>query len=350
MASTFDYPTLALVWRAFLAGMTVMLAISSAAFGQETTRGANDTLWAKVPAGEYERGLSRDDFDNRNLNHPYTIPIDYAFASEKPKHTVKITRDFWIGATEVTVAQFRVFVRDTGYKTDAERHGGSFAFQPDEGNHAARFAKTETANWRNPGFDQTDRHPVVCVSWNDAVAYCKWLSDKEGAKVRLPTEAEWELACRAGSESWYSFGSDPGDFWKHGNAADRVLEKAHENTASHKIILSQFPKGDGAVYTAPAASYQPNPFGIYDMHGNVWELCSDFYREKAYSELIETKHRRATFEDPTGPESPDRGGDFRVVRGGSWYTPSIHTTAPYRAYSEADWSSSYLGFRVARDL
>ena len=105
-----------------------------------------------------------------------------------------MTRPFYMGVHEVTVGQFRAFVKATGYKTEAEKGGGAYRSVKD-----GKWAIDPKANWDNPGFEQTDEHPVVCVSWNDAKAFCDWLSEKEGKKYALPTEAQWEYSCRAGT-------------------------------------------------------------------------------------------------------------------------------------------------------
>ena len=120
-----------------------------------------------------------------------------------PQHEVVITRPFYMGVHDVTVGQFKAFVKAKGYQTEAEKGGGALRLFPD-----GFWKNVPQANWQNPGFEQSDDHPVVCVSWNDAKAFCDWLSDKEGKKYALPTEAQWEYACRAGSSTKFSFGDD----------------------------------------------------------------------------------------------------------------------------------------------
>ncbi|HUT34193.1 MAG TPA: formylglycine-generating enzyme family protein [Planctomycetota bacterium] len=197
------------------------------------------------------------------------------FRDEKPAHKVSISRAFWMGKHEVTVGQFRRFVEATGYKTDAEK---------------------------GPEFKQTDEHPVVCVSWNDAHAFVDWLNATDKAKpagssYRLPTEAEWEYACRAGTSTWYQWGDDPdkGKGWC--NAADLTTKRKLPK-------LTVFNWDDGFLYTAPVGSFKANALGLHDMHGNVSEWCQDWYGD--YKEGHQT--------DPTGPAS----GEHRVLRGGSW--------------------------------
>ena len=138
------------------------------------------------------------------------------------------------------------------------------------------FDFNEKYSWRNTGFEQTDEHPVVNVSWNDAVAFCKWLSKKEGKTYRLPTEAEWEYACRAGTTTRYYSGDDPETLAKVGNVADAAL-KAKFPDWKYTIKAS-----DGYVFTAPVGKFKPNAFGLYDMHGNAWQWCADWYGEEYY--------------------------------------------------------------------
>src|SRR5262249_36544261 len=158
-----------------------------------------------------------------------------------------------------TRGQFREFVKETGHQTEAEKDGqGGFGFNKQTRQFEGR--KREYT-WRDAGFEQTDEHPVVNVSWNDARAFCAWLSKKEGKVYRLPTEAEWEYACRAGSSTRYCNGDDADNLVAVANLADAAARKA-------------FPEwtyavrgNDRYVFTAPAGSYPPNRFGLQDMHG-----------------------------------------------------------------------------------
>jgi formylglycine-generating enzyme required for sulfatase activity len=233
-----------------------------------------------------------------------------------------------LGTYHVTRGQFRQFVADTGYKTDAEKgeKPGAWGWNPDK----KEFDFNEKYSWRNAGFEQTDEHPVVNVSWNDAVEFCKWLSKKEGKTYRLPTEAEWEYACRAGTTTRYYSGDDPETLAKVGNVADATA-KAKFPDWTWTIKAS-----DGYVFTAPVGKFKPNAFGLYDMHGNAWQWCADRYGAEYYA--------KSPIDDPTGPDS----GDDRVRRGGSWDLGPFGSRSAERA---GLWPSdrNYLtGFRVAR--
>ena len=160
-----------------------------------------------IPSGECLIGSPESEQD-ANLN-------------ETPWHRVLISKPFYLGAHEVTVGQFRRFVNATGYKTDAEAGGvNANGFTSETG-----FSTDQQYNWRNPGFAQTDDHPVVNVTWDDAVAFCRWLSDKEGKRYRLPTEAEWEYACRAGTTTRFPNGDQEDRLREIANIADASLHE-----------------------------------------------------------------------------------------------------------------------------
>jgi formylglycine-generating enzyme required for sulfatase activity len=163
-------------------------------------------------------------------------------------------------------------------------------------------------------------YPATYVSWDDAVSYCKKLSEKEGKTYRLPTEAEWEYACRAGTKTAWSFGNDEkvlGDYaWSVENAAEIVSEQ----------------------YAQQVGLKKPNAWGLYDMHGNVSEWCRDYYGEDYY--------QQSPTNDPTGPTR----GSFRVLRGGSWYSIPYTTRSAYRSRDDAGCRHYMGGFRVVREL
>ena len=278
-----------------------------------------------VPSGEFMMGSG----ESAEATAAFFKTRVTAFIEiEHPQHRVRITKPFYLGTYHVTRGQFRQFVADTAYKTDAEKADppGAWGWNPDK----KKESFNDKSSWRNVGFEQTDEHPVVNVSWNDAVACCKWLSRKEGKTYRLPTEAEWEYACRAGTTTRYYSGDDPETLAKVGNVADAML-KAKMPDANQTIKAS-----DGYVFTSPVGSYQPNAFGLYDMHGNAWQWCSDYFRAKYYA--------ASPVDDPTGPGS----GSGRVLRGGSWNDgPGYVRSAACNGYSP-DSGYDFTGFRVAR--
>ncbi len=244
----------------------------------------------RIPPGEFMMGSARRDVD-RILNVFPTRDRAW-FEDESPPHRVRITRPFYMSRCEVTNGQFR-------------------KFRP--GHSSRRFWK-----WN---LDE-DRQPVVWVSWKDAVAFCAWLSRKEGRYYVLPTEAEWEYACRAGTSSAFWWG-DTVDA-KRMNYADK----------STRFACRDRTRSDGFPAAAPVGSFPENPFGLCDMLGNVWEWCADWYDRGYYAVSPSV--------DPTGP----RQGLMRVCRGGAWNVfPPDARCAKRGAYLLQD-GSPWIGFRI----
>jgi formylglycine-generating enzyme required for sulfatase activity len=261
---------------------------------------------ALIPAGHFDMG-TRDSIEELMRLFP-DAPASARewFSREHPVHRVGLTRPYYLGKSPVTVGQFDVFVRATGYLTEAESSGGAYCWT---GNEMERDPKT---NWRSPGFAQGDDHPVVCVSWNDATAFCKWLSEKEGNTYRLPTEAQWEYASRAGTATLWSFGNDQ----------SRLGEYAWFN-------------GNSSKGTHSVGEKKPNAWGLYDMYGNVWEWCGDW--------LAEDYYRNSPSENPPGAAT----GSSRVDRGGCWDDPACRCRSAGRGRGRPVSRSIYLGFRVS---
>jgi formylglycine-generating enzyme required for sulfatase activity len=209
---------------------------------------------------------------------------------EKPVHEVCLS-DYYMGKYEVTVEDFKKFADESGYKTEAEKGNGCYEWD------IKKWDKNKEINWRNTDFEQTDKHPVVCVSWNDAVEYAKWLSKKEGKNYRLPTEAEWEYAVRDGGKK-YEY------IWGDGDPSGNIADEAAKKRFPSWTVWEGY--NDGYVFTSPAGSFKSKVTGLYDVAGNVWEWTSDWYGKKYYSSSPK--------DNPKGPEK----GDKKVARGGSW--------------------------------
>ncbi|MEA3277668.1 MAG: formylglycine-generating enzyme family protein [Pseudomonadota bacterium] len=247
---------------------------------------------------------------------------------ERPVHEVTLSQ-FGAGKYPLTVGEFRRFVEATGYKTEAERGGGAWVWNRGEA------AEREDASWRKPYMEQDDSHPVVCISWNDANAYCEWLSKETGQAYGLLTEAQWEYACRGGRESAYCFGDD---------------EKDLESYA-------WFGDSSASGSTHAVGKKNPNAWQLHDMHGNVWEWCRDWFSEDYYQQLANSAVASArdtavdasstassASRDPSGPES----GSSRVVRGGSWLAVAGRCRSAYRVRNDPGRRYSNLGFRLSR--
>jgi len=225
---------------------------------------------------------------------------------EKPVHKVKISRPFYIGKYEVTVAQFGRFVEATGYQTEAEKTGRCGALK------GGRWQEVAGLNWKTPGFPQADNFPACAITWNDAQDFCRWAATtKPGLAVCLPTEAQWEYACRAGTTTTFNTGDKESD-----------LEQA-----------AWLNKNSG-MQTHPVGQKKPNAWGLYDMHGNVWEWVQDYFGDKYYAES-----------PPVDPKGPASGGN-RVSRGGSWSDGPGNCRAALRGKNDPGHRGVYVGFRV----
>jgi len=246
---------------------------------------------------------------------------------DEVQHEVTISKPFYMGITHVTVDQFAAFVKDSGYKTDAEKAGWSVGFEIKDGK--IDWKKVDGCSWRNPSFDQKGDHPMVQVSWNDAKAFCDWLSKKSGKTVTLPTEAQWEYACRAGTKTAYPWGDNPDDGKGWANCSDQSLKKKIPNQTG----LAFFSWDDGFVFTAPVGSFKANAFGLYDMNGNAWQWCQDRYGD----------YEKGAATDPTGADT----GGLRVLRGGSWYCDPGICRSARRGWYGPGGRYVIFGFRVA---
>ncbi|MCA9065705.1 MAG: formylglycine-generating enzyme family protein, partial [Planctomycetaceae bacterium] len=270
--------------------------------------------------------------------------------------------------------QFRLFVEATNYVTDAEKPGGhTQCFNPEWTSYHLSTQVTHPwepmsgKSWRDPNFQfpMQDDFPVVCVSWTDARAFAAWLTEHEraagrlpdGLVYRLPTEAEWEYACRAGTRTWYSWGDDPDQSYLHANVADGALEAALPNTTRfQRAVRLGADEGDGVVYTAPVGRFAPNAWQLYDMHGNVWEWCQDRWAEDTYEQFFTDVPRQQRSDvvvtDPLFLTETDQHkyGDWRLMRGGAWTCAPASVRCSIRTYADAADATVYTGFRVVRDL
>jgi formylglycine-generating enzyme required for sulfatase activity len=311
-----------------------------------------------LQGGRFARGT---DGGERILEQafPLSVNAQYFGNPESPKHLTWITKPFWIAKTEVTVGQWKAFVEATGYVTTAEESGRGivgWSPTPEEAPlyQSHDFERKPEFTWRNPGFPQEDSHPVVGVSWVDAQAFLKWLSEKEGVTYRLPTEAEWEFACRAGTESWFSFGDQPGGVvHRHANLANVELEKFRPHSTERQWLLNwEKDPADGNVFTAPVGSYEANPFGLHDLHGNVWEWCQDLWLDTFYKRYDwPTRNApRLTAVDPVNESEPQTEANrFRSIRGGSWYNGPVICRSANRVGWDEPYAAAYIGFRVVRE-
>ena len=279
-----------------------------------------------VPAGQYSMGSSTEEHAR------FGVTPEYA-ATELPAHGVRIARPFAVGRYAVTRDEWARYAQSAAGQTSAERGGtGCAVLTPATGVWAVDAARS----WRDPGYAQTGREPVVCISWNEAQAYAAWLSQRSGKRYRLLTEAEWEYAARAGSHTANYWGSDASQACAHANASDQDRADAHAYTRA--VPDSYFPCRDGHVHTAPVDAYGANAFGLYGMSGNVWQWVEDCFNDS---------HAGAPADG-----SARRDGDcrYRVDRGASWVNSPRFVRAAARHKDLVEARTSVLGLRLARDL
>lgn len=269
-----------------------------------------------IPAGSFSMGSPESE--------------DGRISNESPVHRVSFGRGYALGQTEITVAQFRRFVELTGYRTDAERNGDTMIYDEESG----RLTRAR-ATWRENYSAQRaeDNEPVIHVSWNDASNYAQWLSEMTGRRYRLPTEAEFEYASRAGSQTVYWWGDGQPDSVLENLTGDRDISRSRRrwNDAFEDYE-------DGYWGPSPVASFQANPFGLYDINGNVKEWVQDCWHD--------TYVRAPT----DGSAWVNQGCASRVVRGADWTSTPNMARSAFRITAGPDTRGARVGFRIARDL
>ncbi|HET6564275.1 MAG TPA: SUMF1/EgtB/PvdO family nonheme iron enzyme, partial [Xanthomonadales bacterium] len=251
--------------------------------------------------------------------------------NEIPQHRVTFRRGFAIGQREVSVAEFRVFVNKSGRRTDAERFGSSTVYDQ----YSGRLMEKKGVTWEMDyeGKLANPNDPVIHVSWNDANAYVDWLARGTGKSYRLPSEAEFEYALRGGTSTKY--------WWGNGSP-NRVVENLTgdgDSSRGRRQWSVAFPNYSDKYWgPAPVASFLPNPFGLYDIGGNVGEWVRDCWHDS---------YVRAPLD---GSAWINPGCSERVIRGGYWASSPENTRAPYRLFAKPEYRDARTGFRIARDL
>ena len=295
------------------------IGLAAAATAAETFKDCPDCPdMVRQPAGTFMMGSSAAEAKRESAK-------DEDVADERPQHPVTIRTAFALAQDAVTRGEFAAFVRETGHdpRGCVVYTGGGWTFNQDR-------------DWRNPGYAQTDRHPVVCVSFADAQRYAQWLSQKTRQPYRLPTEAEWEYAARATTTTARFWGDDRNRACDFANVADFAAADAF--SWNKRNVEQVFQCGDGHVHTAPAGSFRPNAFGLNDMLGNVFQWTEDCYHNS---------HEGAPSDGSARTASECK---LRVLRGGSWVNHPWVVRSAIRFKSPPDSRYDSGGFRVARTL
>jgi formylglycine-generating enzyme len=254
--------------------------------------------------------------------------------SASPQHEVNIAYPLAMMETEVTRGQFRAFVDATKHSTE---RGCEYGYGP-----TGSRVENQQFDWRNPGFSQTDDHPVVCVNWYDTQEYAKWLSAKTGKRYRLPSESEWEYAARAGSTTVYGFGESFESLCAVANVFDQtaisVFGEKDRNGEPREFANC----ADGHVYTAVSRTFKPNPWGLYGMYGNVSEWVQDC--------IVDFNYKRTPVDGSSvdGPACVD--ANYWVSRGGEWRTGPFFVRAANRDYLDRSGRTPGQGMRLVRVL
>ncbi|MEO5347399.1 MAG: SUMF1/EgtB/PvdO family nonheme iron enzyme [Magnetococcus sp. YQC-9] len=285
--------------------------------------------FVRVPLGCFQMGMSPD--EKRSMEHGK----DWGLFENVSVQHLECVAPMWVGKNEVTVGQFRQFVNETGYRTDAEK-GTDGAGESAQGCFSHQltgekrgFGWVAGKSWRDPGYGQKENYPVVCVSWNDVQAYVTWLNGLEKESCyRLLTEVEWEYAARGGTTTPRFWGENDKQACQYANVADETED------GQGYTWINRFPCKDGYHFSSPVGHYRPNPFGLYDMLGNVMEwTCSA-------GDTIESggEHYAKCSEK-----------DFNHVhRGGSWFSNPDFVRSSFRLNDVTSFRSNFLGFRLAR--
>lgn len=307
-------------------GFRVLLLLA-AAFVGFTGRGAAETfrdcadcpMMVRLKPGAFMMGSTPAETARER--------IDAAIiADERPAHVVTVKVEFAIGQFAVTRGEFAAFVAETGYAPKA----GCYTLTGEN------WVFDRKRNWRDPGYAQSDQHPVVCVSHEDTQRYLQWLNRKTGKTYRLASEAEWEYAARAGTTTTRFWGDGQDEACQFANVSDFTWAETLKWDKARRDKVFQC--RDGYAYTSPAGSFRPNAFGLYDMLGNVWQWTEDCYH--------------TGYGGAPKDASPWKAGDcnFRVYRGGSWSFSPRSLRAARRCAGEIDIRYFNLGFRVTRSL
>ena len=284
-------------------------------FSDVLKSGGNGPEMVVIPAGSFNMGSPENEAD-RGLD-------------EGPQHRVTI-KEFAVGKTEVTIAQYQEFVTATTYVTDAEKNVGNSqgcaAFKA-----GTVFGDTSKNHWKQPGFEQDLNHPAVCLSWNDAQAYVTWLALETGKPYRLPTEAEQKYTLRAGTATPFAWGGEVNFACSHANVLDQASLAKFEGFPAVEC-------NDGFVRTSPVGSFEANAFGVHDLVGNVVEWTNDC--------------SNANYEGAPTDGSAWASGDCsrRVLSGAGWLDTPTHLRSAYRGRGTLSFRNIDTGMRLALGL
>ncbi len=293
-------------WKIVAIALVILLVGLTALNSSLSAAGCVPENFIKIHGGEFTIGSPESEVGRQN---------------DEIQHRASVS-DFYMSKYAVTVAEFRRFIEASNYLTDAEKGSGSWIYD------GVNVLKKAGVNWRHGvrgslRSPSEDNHPVLHVSWNDAVAYCQWISQKTGKQFRLPTGAEREYACRAGSQTPF-------------NTGETLTTDQANYDGNYPYMHNQ--KGVYRANTVVVNRFDPNAWGLYNMHGNVLEWCSDWYGVNYYADC----KTRGTVINPAGPPT----GLTHVLRGGSWNDFGRRCRSASRDSGTPEFCSNYTGFRL----
>ena len=302
-----------------LLGLIGFAAVGPAAAAETFRDCADCPVMVKIKPGAFMMGSTEVETAREDLDATLA-------QEERPAHVVTVRNEFALAEFSVTRGEFAAFVKETGYAP----HTGCYVPKGEQ------WVLDPKRSWLDPGFAQTDQHPVVCVDYEATQRYIQWLSRKSGKTYRLPSEAEWEYAARAGTTAARFWGDGRQDACQYANVSD--VDRADAMEWDKANTEKVFPCRDGFPNTAPVGSFRPNPFGLYDILGNAWQWAEDCFH---------TSYRGAPKDGSAWKTGDCR---FRVFRGGAWSSRPRAVRAAYRCAAELAIRYYHVGFRVARSL
>jgi formylglycine-generating enzyme required for sulfatase activity len=312
-----------------LAAVALVAAPAAAAPSRTTAKGgetfrdcAECPEMVVIPPGSFIMGSTEEETTREN-----TDPRDAA--NEKPQHRVTIGYPFAVMKLEVTRGEFARFAAEVPVALAETCKTWDMA--------ANQWGYVEDVrHWKEPGFAQTDAHPVVCVNWHNAQAFAAWMSKKTGKRYRLLSDAEWEYAVRGGTTTVRFWGDGRADACRYANVSDATKQKTLKLTKVGPDEI--FPCEDGYTFTAPVGSFAPNPFGLHDMFGNAWEWVQDCFAK--------------TYDGAPADGRAREDGDCseRVIRGGAWHADAWYVRSAKHDWAPPDLHTARVGIRLARDL
>jgi formylglycine-generating enzyme len=317
MLSGKDIGLVTVIWIAglvFIADRGRFAAAESLSSGSSFRDCSDCPEMVTIPAGSFKMGAQPGEEERERV-------LNQVRGRSVPQHLVNIAA-FAGGKYDVTRDEYGRFASETN-RPDPDK-----CYLLDK---TGQIAEPYSANWRSPGFTQTSREPVVCISWGDAQAYAAWLSRKTGMPYRLLSESEWEYATRAGTATSRYWDESADDQCFYANGADRTAQTKHWTDGMANC-------NDGSLYTSPVGSFRANGFGLYDMLGNVWQWTSDCWN--------------ANYDGAPSDGSAWATGacGLRVGRGGSWYNGPAALRSAFRVRTGAGYRDVNVGFRVARSF